>query len=523
MNVVIRTDASTTIGTGHVVRCLTLAEQLRGRGASVHFISRLHEGHLCDVIEQHGFPVYRLTHSAAEGVLETDRDYGRWLGASWQEDALQTSEIIAGLSIKPTWLVVDHYALGFHWEKQQRSLVERILVIDDLADRAHDCDLLLDQNLVEKMDVRYIGLLPDHCSVLLGPKNALLQAIYGELHDCIPPREGVIRRLLIFFGGVDAENITGMALRAVIDLGRPDILVDVVMGHSNSNKQLICEIAKGWPNIHLYENLPSLAPLMAQADLAIGGGGTTTWERLCFGLPSIVITVADNQKPMTDCLHRQGIVNWLGHAGSIKLEHLQQTLNVLAKNTLDADWSKRCCQCVDGKGTHRVATVMMLNSSSSLRARRAAISDETLLLEWANDPLTRQQGFSSQTITPAEHHHWFVSRLRDIDGCFLFIVESQDGIPVGQVRFEKVEKLLYEVHYSLAKYFRGRNIGKKMLATALNAFLMKHRGISIVACVKKGNLPSQKIFEYLSFKQQGNSKTPGTLMYLLEPPEDVCK
>ncbi|HPZ14727.1 MAG TPA: UDP-2,4-diacetamido-2,4,6-trideoxy-beta-L-altropyranose hydrolase, partial [Bacillota bacterium] len=208
LHIVIRTDASPAIGTGHVMRCLTLANALARKGVGVSFICREHEGNLCDLIEEQGFTVHRLP--APESSFEADATpaHAAWLGAAWQEDARQTGAVIRTLGIKPTWLVVDHYGLDYRWEEALRPLVGRIFVIDDLADRAHDCDLLLDQNLFADMQTRYAGKVPADCRLLLGPEYALLQPIYAELHDRIPPREGPVRRILISFGGADRDNLT---------------------------------------------------------------------------------------------------------------------------------------------------------------------------------------------------------------------------------------------------------------------------------------------------------------------------
>jgi UDP-2,4-diacetamido-2,4,6-trideoxy-beta-L-altropyranose hydrolase len=320
MLIVFRTDASLDIGTGHVIRCLTLAEKLKDNGALVHFVCRTHEGHLCSLIEQRGFTVSRLSVTTTDPVVDVEHSHRHWLGSSWQEDAHDTSEILSSLDAKPAWLVVDHYALDHQWQKQQRALVDHLLVIDDLADREHDCDLLLDQNLVENFQHRYVGLAPDYCSFLLGPQYALLQPIYAELHDCTPCREGSVKRVLVFFGGADTANLTGLALKALMELEEVDVMVDVVVGRTCPHKKLIYEMAQNSQNVRVHDSLPSLAPLIAQADLAIGGGGTATWERLCLGLPSLVITLADNQKPIADILHRLGLIYLVGHIGDVKID-----------------------------------------------------------------------------------------------------------------------------------------------------------------------------------------------------------
>jgi spore coat polysaccharide biosynthesis predicted glycosyltransferase SpsG len=170
---------------------------LRERGAAVFFICREHDGHLCDLIEERGFAVSRLPASKA-GLFQAENTPAQaaWLGASWQEDAEQTRVAIEASGAKPDWLVVDHYAIDQRWERTLRTSAWRIMSIDDLADRAHDCDLLLDQNLVAQMYTRYRSKVPAACGLLLGPEYALLQTSYAELYDRVPPREGPIRRIV---------------------------------------------------------------------------------------------------------------------------------------------------------------------------------------------------------------------------------------------------------------------------------------------------------------------------------------
>ena len=495
---VFRVDASTIIGTGHVMRCLTLANALAKNGADVVFICREHEGHLCDRIEEQGFTVHRLPSPAKEFEVEATPFHAGWLGVSWQEDAEQTGAVIKSLGIKPDWLVVDHYALDHRWEESLRPLVGRIFVIDDLADRNHDCDLLLDQNLVAGMQTRYINKVPTGCSLLLGPEYALLQPIYAELHDRLPPREGPVRSILISFGGTDCDNLTGRALAAFLSLNPPDIEVDVVISSGSPFFAVIQDQVSGHDNIHLHNTLPTLAPLMAKADLAIGAAGTTSWERLCIGLPALVVTLAENQRPIADGLQRQGLVRWLGHKDEVSEQTIKQALDKLIETGIDGEWSLRCQSIVDGKGVNRVVAALTITAETPLQVRHARLSDETLLLQWANDPETRQNSFSPDPISAETHHKWFCSRLRDIDRCCLYIMETEEGIPVGQVRFEKNDSV-WEIDYSLVSHFRGRGLGRPLLKVALLNLRSEHSGVVVLGRVKKSNLPSCKVFESFNF------------------------
>ncbi len=498
LTVIVRVDASSVIGTGHVMRCLAMADALTRKGVDVSFICREHEGHLCDLIEEQGFAVHRLPAPTDGFKAGSTPFHAAWLGASWQEDADQTNAVIKTLGAKPEWLVVDHYALDSRWEHALRPLVERIFVIDDLADRTHDCDLLLDQNLVADMQSRYAGKVPEDCHLLLGPEYALLQPIYAELHDRIPPRGGPVRRILISFGGADRDNLTGRVLAAFLSLNRSDIDVDVVISDSSPYAPGIRDQVAGHANIHLHGNLPTLAPLMAKADLAIGAAGTTSWERLCLGLPALVVTLAENQRPIADGLHRQGLVRWLGHYDEVSEQCIQQALAELFEGSIDEEWSLCCRATVDGKGTKRVSAALTITAETPLLVRHARQSDEALLLAWANDQETRQNSFSPDLIPAEDHRRWFRSRLRDLDSCRLYVVETEEGIPVGQVRFER-EDPAWVISYSLAPQFRKRGLGRPLLEAALSKMRSEYPGALILGRVKPDNLPSRKIFEALDF------------------------
>ncbi len=501
IRVAFRADASLTIGHGHVMRCLTLASALRDRGAAVFFVCREHDGHLCDLIEERSFSVVRLPAHRATSIDEDSPVHSTWLGATWQEDAERTCAAIQAAGVKPDWLVVDHYALDHRWETALRVSVRRIMVIDDLADRMHDCDLLLDQNLVAQMHTRYADKVSAACGMLLGPEYALLQPIYAELHDRIPTREGQIQRIFIFFGGADSDNLTGRSVAAFIRLNRPDISVDVVITATCLHAVAIHRQVIGHGNIHLHSGLPTLAPLMVKADLAIGAGGTTSWERLCLGLPTLVVTLAENQRPIADGLNQHGLICWLGHQDTVDESTIARALGKLLKQDLDEDWSLRCIKAVDGKGIDRACAALTVVATTPLRVRQARLGDEALLLGWANDPTTRRNAFFPEPISAATHRTWFRNRLRNLDGCRLYIIETTDGVPLGQARFER-QMQAWEVHYALAPTFRGRGLGHVLLGAALQKLRADVRGAWIFGQVKGDNHSSRKVFDRLGFQIQ---------------------
>ncbi len=347
MFVAFRTDGGTHIGSGHVMRCLNLAQSLRMHGAEVLFICQEQPGHLCGLISQRGFAVECL--ATASGLLVDD----------WISDAKATREILeARLGRKVDWLIVDHYRLDSRWERAVRELASRLMVIDDLCDRNHDCDLLLDQNLVPNMHDRYAKKIPVCCRQLLGPSYALLHPDYKKLHDYVKPHRETVERILIFFGGADRANFTDRALEAFIALDRSDIEVEVVIGASNRHGDAIRQKVQVQSNVRVHSDLPSLAPLMSRADLAIGAGGSTHWERLCLGLPCLVVTLADNQRLVSQELHRLGVIELLGHHDEVNQSMLFQALDRWVRQGVSKEWSLRCMGIVDGRGSDRVAAAI---------------------------------------------------------------------------------------------------------------------------------------------------------------------
>ncbi len=327
MNIIIRTDASQQIGTGHVMRCLTLAEYLRREGCTVSFVCREHPGHLCNVIAERGFLVHPLSAQEQPVASEDPDDYASWLGASQLVDAHETVAFLAERKSRPDWLIIDHYGLGSDWQSLLRPHARRIMVIDDLANRRHDCDLLLDQNYYDEFEFRYDSLVSSDCICLLGPKYAILRQEFTEASERLRERDGSIKRLLVFFGGCDATNETGKVLEALRGLSLTSVGVDVVVGVSNPLREQIKRECDEMPFVTFHCQINYMAELMCRADLAFGGGGTTTWERCFLGLPCVTIEVADNQRIMLEALGRQGSIRYLGHHADVTTDMIAAELD----------------------------------------------------------------------------------------------------------------------------------------------------------------------------------------------------
>ena len=352
MNVAIRCDASHVIGTGHVMRCLTLADQLRDKGADVKFICRDHSGNMNSYIEEHGYEVHRLPLNQAPDDSYDD-EYARWLVVSTEKDVQETVAWLREQKSTVDWVIVDHYGLDERWGRAVRPSVGHIMVIDDLANRAHDCDLLLDQGLYPHQPQRYPELVPLTCRVLLGPEYALLRREFIRVREGLRERDGVVRRILLFFGGVDPTNETAKAIEALKRLGRNDLLVDVVVGGGNQNHESIRRRCREQPGMSYHRNVDSMAEMMTRADLAVGGGGGTTWERCYLGLPSIALIIAENQRAMIEALATQGALISAGWHADLTVKDLTELITwVLERPRLLKEMGQSALRVMGDAGTH---------------------------------------------------------------------------------------------------------------------------------------------------------------------------
>lgn len=316
MKVFIRADASVQIGTGHVMRCLTLADKLRNKGAAVSFICRKLPGDLCRLINKKNFAVYKIPNRDLSSGFDIDVDF----------DAEETCRILSREQEVTDWLIVDHYSLGEKWERRQRPHVKKIMIIDDLADRSHDCDLLLDQNLNKDMQNRYNGLVPDYCIKFLGPRHAFLRSEFVVARQGLRQREGRVKRILVFFGGTDPANQTVKVLEAMRLTGFSEISVDVVVGKTNPYQGQVKEFCSAMANVNFYCQVQNMAQLMVNADLAIGAGGATVWERCYLGLPAIILVVAQNQAEVASAVAGAGAARNLGWSAGISVEELAEAI-----------------------------------------------------------------------------------------------------------------------------------------------------------------------------------------------------
>lgn len=285
MNIIIRTDASISIGSGHIMRCLTIAKNLKSNGCQVTFWMESLEGNLIDFVAKEGF---------SNITAATDADL----------------------------YIIDHYGVGIEWEQSIRRFTKKIVVIDDLA-RHHDCDLLLDQNVIPKFETRYDGYVPTHCIMLLGPKYLIMRDEFLMQRQQLRQRGNDIKRLLIFMGGSDPTNETMKILSALKSFNF--VHIDVVVGSSNPFKEQVEQICKK-RNYFYHCQIDYMAQLMQLADFAIGTGGSALWERCYVGLPSSSTIVAENQKEGTTYAGHLGVTINLGWHEQVTIDTYRQLL-----------------------------------------------------------------------------------------------------------------------------------------------------------------------------------------------------
>ena len=357
MRIAFRVDASKSIGYGHFMRCLTLANSFDHASVDIMFICRDLPLHLQKKIIDHGYLLSTLTRIINENMFD-DLQHSEWLGASQKQDALESINALG--SAIWDWIVVDHYGIDYRWESRVRHQVKKILVIDDLADRHHDFDMLIDQNLYLDAGSRYANLVSPTCEVFLGPHFAFLRPEFHELRKHVKVRSGKIQTILIYFGGIDSDNITLLALNTLIICSHRLLLshklhVDVVIGAEHPSRSEIESICLK-QDYSCYVQTDKMADLMANADLAIGAGGISTYERLYLRLPAILKATSFNQlEPLT---YMSSIGLFELFESSKELEQKLETA-LLRDNVSPPD-------CVEN-GNAKLITYMM-NLSVSLRS-----------------------------------------------------------------------------------------------------------------------------------------------------------
>lgn len=369
MKVVFRADASLQIGTGHVMRCLTLADALAARGADCQFICREHAGNLIEFIRSKGYTAHVLpvvpfsgdsSDASQADSAGQELAHGHWLGATQAEDAQACADLLARLP--PDWLIVDHYALDARWEQALKPNYSQLMVIDDLADRPHQCDLLLDQTFGRDPE-DYRAWVSAECRLLCGSQYALLRPEFAAMRPYSLQRrtQPRLHQLLVTMGGVDKDNATGQVLQALRTCALPaDCEITVVMGPQAPWLEAVRQQAQDmpWPT-RVLAGVSDMARLMADSDLAIGAAGATSWERCCLGLPTIMLVLAENQQQVAQGLGQAGAALVIEQCKGI-MPCLGEQLATLTKTpALLQAMCQSASQIVDGRGIDAAIQLMV--------------------------------------------------------------------------------------------------------------------------------------------------------------------
>lgn len=467
MNIFIRTDASESIGSGHVMRCLTLADAFKNNGANVFFICRKFSGNMISFIENRDFYVYSLTsnsYDTTHGYQHTLKHID-WLGVSFEEDAHETLIILREPTIECDLLIVDHYSLDYRWETLVRPFVKKIMVIDDLADRCHDCDFLLDQNYYHNMNNRYESLVPEYCQLLLGPKYAILRPEFIDIRKNQRKRDGNIHRVLVFFGGSDLFNETAKALRGLQLIDNDNIFIDVVVGEMNPHRNDIKHICSEISNCTFNCQISNMAELMNSADLMIGAGGSTIWERCCMGLPGIVAGIADNQFEMADNLAEIGVIYYLGISSTTSIYSYQHALMAFIQSPwMTRMLSEKGTALVNGHGCKRVISTMIFPEIS---LRFANTEDLLSIYKWRNSPESLRYSFNHNPIGLEDHKKWYFSKLADPDCILMIGIDKKENESIGVLRFD-LRNNIAVISVYLAPNHHGKGLGSFLIKKGSN-------------------------------------------------------
>jgi UDP-2,4-diacetamido-2,4,6-trideoxy-beta-L-altropyranose hydrolase len=356
--VIFRVDASRAIGSGHLMRCLAMATALGAAGAEVSFICRDLPGNYAEWLREHGHRVCLLP-APFVPLPPGEDEYLSWLGVPMETEIGECRALLQSMPAAD-WIVVDHYALDSRWESAVRPAAAYLMVIDDLANRSHTCQLLLDQNYYPQPDQRY-SALTEGAEFLLGPAYALLRPEFHAERCRAKRRTGEVRRLLVFLGGSDCGNVTSSVLRALASLEERSFEIEVIVGNANPHLAEVVQLCEQ-AGAQMLTQVSDMAARMAHADLCIGATGVATWERAAVGLPTLAVSVADNQRDIARYADQLGILRWLGDAAQVNEEAWLAALRwaCFSPQALQSQ-SARGMDLVDGLGTAKVVEKMIGN------------------------------------------------------------------------------------------------------------------------------------------------------------------
>jgi UDP-2,4-diacetamido-2,4,6-trideoxy-beta-L-altropyranose hydrolase len=518
LRIAIRVDASRATSLGHLTRCLTLADAAKGEGAAIVFLGAPSTADWRNMIETRGHAFKFLSPAPSPARQESDGAktdvrgapaHADWLPWSWRADADATLAALAEMA-PADWLIVDHYALDDRWERKVRAGAAKIMVVDDLADRPHDCHLLLDQNAQDETKDRYAALVPAETRRLIGPRYALLRPQFAAARDR-RRRDGRVGRIQVFMSATDADGASLLVLDALAAGRLASLPVDVVIGRACPHLQAIETRAAARGRTIVHVDTDEMARLGVDADLAIGAGGVAALERCCLGLPSLTLSIAANQEAGLFALKAAGAVRHLGPIKAWTAAALSREIAALiGDDRALLSLSENAAALVDGTGAQRCVAALM-RPRSPLALREATIDDARQLFSWRNDESVRRVSVNAAPIEWSDHLAWLSGRLRDPN--HRHWIGETDGEACGATRFDICEGKA-KVSIVVAFGRRGEGLGAQLLREGEARLVATRTDVTqFVAEIVPGNAASRRLFSRNGYELTGSSDS-GLLCYI---------
>jgi UDP-2,4-diacetamido-2,4,6-trideoxy-beta-L-altropyranose hydrolase len=440
-----RCDASPSIGAGHVTRCLAIAEALAETGWRVRFSASRGTAAMVPAIAAENFSVHELTGNVEE------------------EPAELRADCLDGVDL----FIVDHYQRDIRFEEACRSFARRILVMDDATGRRHDCDFLVDAAASDRSV--YTGGIPTRARLLLGPPYALMRrAFVARRREALRRRDGrPVEKILVSFGAADPWNVTPVVLDAIANF-TDGISITVALSSRAPHLDEVRSKLHGRIQIVLDADM---AELMAEADLAIGAPGASSYERAVLGLPSIIVMLADDQRSVARKLTEAGAAIDAGRFDAALPARLGAiTQSLIGDAGARGRMAEAATNLVDSRGRQRLLCALVGEASardgSSVNLRLAEASDEEWLLQLQRMPQTRRHARNTSVPSAEEHACWMAWTLSDADK-FLLLIEV-GGERAGSIRLDRLNGKgpAFEISIAVCPHFHGRGIGSVALSLA---------------------------------------------------------
>lgn len=487
--VVFRVDASRKLATGHVMRCLTLADELISQSANlkITFVCCPLPQNLKQLLNQRQIALIELGY---------DIDSPDWNQAKDSDNCISIFKTLDHIDL----LIVDHYYLDISWQKALAPFFKKLCIIDDLADRHHQANYLVDQTF-GRLGLDYMPWLNPECQTLVGADYTLLRKTFlANRNKAKNIRASVdcIKRIFISLGGVDEHNTSSKIIHFLANAFETKLLplfeIDLVISSAAPYLAQLHSLSQQYAWLKLHVDTQAIAELMLAADLAIGASGSTTWERCCLGLPSLAIVLAENQQLINRNLAMKGALTNLGHYSELNQERLISEIQYLNQNN-DAyqKMAEQAFDCSDGAGVQRVARRLL---SAHVSLRKANIDDIKTVFDWQSNPVIRQFSRNPNPVKWQEHEAWFTASIVN-EKRHIYIIECQNE-PAGVLRLDKLtDKSGYEISILVAPKWQGQHVALKAIHLIEGQFLK----LPIHAWVSPQNTASVKLFKQANFTQ----------------------